>query len=159
MIPRVNLDMATQTKMEQDLMKFALQGLRTLVFSKKEMKEQDLNEFMRKYTELKTSVDPLKDKKLLELYDSLEYGLDYLGSSAIEDKLQENVATTIEHIMNANVRVWVLTGDKQETAIEIAKACRLIQEGMKTSILSSTSVDDFKAKLEQESQIQYPPDI
>ncbi len=81
----------------------------------------------------------------------MEYGLDYLGSSAIEDKLQENVATTIEHIMDANVRVWVLTGDKQETAIEIAKACRLIQEGMKTSILSSTSVDDFKAKLEQES--------
>ena len=46
MIPRVNLDMATQTKMEQDLMKFALQGLRNLVFSKKEMKEQDLNEFI-----------------------------------------------------------------------------------------------------------------
>jgi magnesium-transporting ATPase (P-type) len=58
MIPRVKLDMATQTKMEQDLMKFALQGLRTLVFSKKELKDQELNEFMRKYTELKTSVDP-----------------------------------------------------------------------------------------------------
>ena len=39
-------------------MKFALQGLRTLVFSKKELKDQELNEFMRKYTELKTSVDP-----------------------------------------------------------------------------------------------------
>ena len=61
MIPRVKLDIATQAKMEQDLMKFALQGLRTLVFSKKEMKDQELNEFMRKYTELKTSVDPLKD--------------------------------------------------------------------------------------------------
>ena len=58
MIPRVKLDMATQTKMEQDLMKFALQGLRTLVFSKKELKDQELNEFMRKCTELKTSVDP-----------------------------------------------------------------------------------------------------
>ena len=58
MIPRVKLDMATQTKMEQDLMKFALQGLRTLVFSKKELKDQELNDFMRKYTELKTSVDP-----------------------------------------------------------------------------------------------------
>ena len=58
MIPRVKLDMATQTKMEQDLMKFALQGLRTLVFSKKELKDQELNDFMRKYTEVKTSVDP-----------------------------------------------------------------------------------------------------
>jgi magnesium-transporting ATPase (P-type) len=58
MIPRVKLDMATQTKIEQDLMKFALQGLRTLVFSKKELEDQDVNEFMRKYTELRTSADP-----------------------------------------------------------------------------------------------------
>jgi len=38
--------------------------------------------------------------------------LEYLGSSAIEDKLQDGVAETIENIMNANIRVWVLTGDK-----------------------------------------------
>lgn len=44
--------------MEQDLLKFALQGLRTLVFSRKELDDQELNEFMRKYTELKTSADP-----------------------------------------------------------------------------------------------------
>jgi P-type E1-E2 ATPase len=107
-------------------MKFALQGLRTLVFSRKELNNKDYTEFMNKFTELKTSVDPQKEQKLLALYDSMEYGLTYLGSSAIEDKLQDNVATTIEHIMSANIRVWVLTGDKQETAIEIAKACRLI---------------------------------
>jgi magnesium-transporting ATPase (P-type) len=58
MIPRVKLDLATQNKMEQDLLKFALQGLRTLVFSRKELDDQELNEFMRKYTELKTSGDP-----------------------------------------------------------------------------------------------------
>ena len=57
--------------------------------------------------------------------------------------------------MKANIRVWVLTGDKQETAIEIAKACRLIQEGMKTVILSSTSIDDFRARLENESKNDY----
>ena len=61
--------------------------------------------------------------------------------------------------MNANVRVWVLTGDKQETAIDTAKACRLIQEGVKPTILSSTSLNDFKAKLEQESLIQHAPDV
>ena len=89
----------------------------------------------------------------------MERGLEYLGSSAIEDKLQENVAVTIEHIMNANVRVWVLTGDKQETAIDTAKACRLIQEGIKPTILSSTSLDDFKAKLEQASRVQQAPEV
>jgi magnesium-transporting ATPase (P-type) len=44
--------------MEHDVLKFALQGLRTLVFSKKELEDQDVNEFMRKYTELRTSADP-----------------------------------------------------------------------------------------------------
>ena len=67
---------------------------------------------MQNYTNMKTSVDPQKEKKLLAMYDQMEYNLDYLGSTAIEDKLQEGVAETISNIMNANVRVWVLTGDK-----------------------------------------------
>jgi P-type E1-E2 ATPase len=82
---------------------------------------------MKKFIMMKTSIDPNKEKKLLELYDKMEYDLEYLGSSAIEDKLQEGVAETIDNIMKANIRVWVLTGDKQETAIEIGKSCKLIQ--------------------------------
>ncbi len=77
----------------------------------------------------------------------MEYNLDYLGSSAIEDKLQDGVADTISNIMNANIRVWVLTGDKQETAIEIGKSCKLIQPGMKEIILSSSNRADFMEKL------------
>ena len=69
------------------------------------------------------------------------------------------MATTIEHIMNANVRVWVLTGDKQDPVIDTAKARRLIHEGMKPTILSSTSADNFKSRLDRDSQVQYPPEI
>lgn len=75
---------------------------------------------------MKTSVDPKKDAKLNEMFDQMEKDLNYLGSSAIEDKLQVGVADTIERVMRANIRVWVLTGDKQETAIEIGRACKLI---------------------------------
>ncbi len=85
----------------------------------------------------------------------MERDLFYLGSSAIEDKLQENVAETIDHIMQANIRVWVLTGDKQETAIEIARSCKLIQEGMKEVILSSSSRVDFEEKLNRFSADNY----
>lgn len=79
----------------------------------------------------------------------MEKNLTYLGGSAIEDKLQDGVADTIERIMLARIRVWVLTGDKQETAIEIAKACKLIQPQMKEIILSSSSMEDFKSKLKK----------
>lgn len=69
---------------------------------------------------------PLKEEKLEEIYDEYELDLDYIGSSAIEDKLQENVPETIAKLLEAEIRVWVLTGDKQETAIEIGKSCKLI---------------------------------
>lgn len=96
------------------------------MFSRKELNLQEYEEFMKKYNSVKTSIDSQKEAKLLDMYDQMERDLNYLGSSAIEDKLQDNVADTIDHIMKANIRVWVLTGDKQETAIEIAKSCKLI---------------------------------
>lgn len=61
MIPRIKIDTETQRRMEGDLMKFALQGLRTLVFSRKEMNNTDFNDFIKKYTDMKTSVDPQKE--------------------------------------------------------------------------------------------------
>ena len=64
---------------------------------------------------------------MAQLYDMFEKDLDYIGSSAIEDKLQYGVPETIDMLIKANIKVWVLTGDKQETAIEIGKSCKLIQ--------------------------------
>ena len=63
---------------------------------------------------------------MAQLYDTIERNLDYIGSSAIEDKLQHGVPETIDMLLNANIKLWVLTGDKQETAIEIGKSCKLI---------------------------------
>ena len=60
------------------------------------------------------------------LYDNMEQGLTYIGSTAIEDKLQDGVPEAIAKLIEADIRVWVLTGDKQETAIEIGRSCKLI---------------------------------
>ena len=62
----------------------------------------------------------------MDVYDQYETELDYVGASAIEDKLQDYVPETIAKLIEAEIRVWVLTGDKQETAIEIGKSCKLI---------------------------------
>jgi P-type E1-E2 ATPase len=67
----------------------------------------------------------------------MEQKLEYLGSTAIEDKLQDGVPDAISNILAAEIRFWVLTGDKLETAIEIAKSCQIIQEDTLTVILSS----------------------
>ena len=72
-----------------------------------------------------------------------------LGASAIEDKLQDGVPETIFKLMEADIRIWVLTGDKQETAIEIGKSCKLIQDSMEVIILSSRTRDEFIKKLKK----------
>lgn len=147
MLPRIIIDKEIQQKIEEDLYKFVCDGLRTLVFSKKELQEKEYSDFAMRFKAIKTSADADKDAKLNELFNQMENGLTYLGASAIEDKLQEGVADTIERVMQANIRVWVLTGDKQETAIEIGRSCKLIQKNMLEIILSSASKEEFLAKL------------
>jgi magnesium-transporting ATPase (P-type) len=56
--------------------------------------------------------------------------LNFLGATAVDDKLQDKVPEAIAKFIDSNIKVWVLTGDKQETAIEIGKSCKLIQEYM-----------------------------
>jgi phospholipid-transporting ATPase len=88
------------------------------------------------------------------LYEKVECGLIYIGSSAIEDKLQDRVPDTIKVLMSANIKVWVLTGDKQGTAIEIGKSCNLIGGDIDHYILSEEEQKDgswsvFETNLEQ----------
>jgi len=59
-----------------------------------------------------------------------------LAATAIEDKLQDEVDTTIDALKNAGIKVWVLTGDKVETAINIGYSCKLLKEHMTTHIVN-----------------------
>ena len=105
-------------------------------------------EWLRRFTQVNTSNDASKEERLGALYDELEQDLKYLGSTAIEDLLQEEVPQTIKDLMNAGIKIWVLTGDKQETAIEIGKLCNLIDlSTMDLIVLSSQSKEEFLDKL------------
>ncbi|CAN0144271.1 unnamed protein product, partial [Discosporangium mesarthrocarpum] len=73
-------------------------------------------------------------------------GLTLLGGTAIEDKLQSGVGETIEKLIRGGVVVWVITGDKEETAINIGVACRLIQsETQMDRIIINTKVSEHPA--------------
>lgn len=79
--------------------------------------------------------------KVDEASNLIERKLKLVGATAIEDKLQEGVPETIAALLKADINVWVLTGDKQETAINIGYSCRLIVQGMPLIILNEDGLD------------------
>lgn len=112
---------------------FSIEGLRILVMGQKEISEEFYKEWENKYN----SIQGTENKDYTSVFDEIEKDLQLVGCSAIEDKLQEGVPDTIYTMLKCGIRVWVLTGDKQDTAIEIAKSCKLIDESMRILNLST----------------------
>jgi phospholipid-translocating ATPase len=71
-----------------------------------------------------------RQEQMESLYEEIEADLLLLGATAIEDKLQDGVPETIANLVAANIKIWVLTGDKQETAINIGFSCKLLTQNM-----------------------------
>ncbi|KAK3515534.1 hypothetical protein QTP70_024217, partial [Hemibagrus guttatus] len=111
------------------LEQFATEGLRTLCFAYVDLEESVYHEWLKEYNRVSTV---LKDRaqKLEECYELLEKDLLLLGATAIEDRLQAGVPETISTLMRADIKIWVLPGDKQETAINIGYSCRLVSHGI-----------------------------
>lgn len=116
---------------------FANEGLRTLLFGHKFVSPDDYSLWKKIYREAATSLADRQDR-IEEAAELIEQSLDLLGASAIEDKLQKGVPETIDKLRRANIRIWMLTGDKRETAIKIAHSARLVMPGSKMFILDSS---------------------
>uniref|UniRef100_A0A8C9TX72 Phospholipid-transporting ATPase n=1 Tax=Scleropages formosus TaxID=113540 RepID=A0A8C9TX72_SCLFO len=128
------------------LEQFATEGLRTLCFAYVDLEEEEYQSWLTVYSQTSTV---LKDRpqKLEECYEQIEKNLLLLGATAIEDRLQTGVPETIATLMKAQIRIWVLTGDKQETAINIGYSCRLVSHGMSLIIVNEDSLDATRATL------------
>ncbi|XP_065454159.1 phospholipid-transporting ATPase VD isoform X5 [Chrysemys picta bellii] len=119
---------------------YARRGLRTLCIAKKVMSDAEYAEWLNSHFLAETSIDN-KEELLLESTMKLETKLTLLGATGIEDRLQEGVSDTIEALRKAGIKIWMLTGDKQETAVNIAYACRLLEPDDKIFTLKSLSKD------------------
>jgi P-type E1-E2 ATPase len=98
--------------------------------------EKEYTRFNRIHTQLTESIASInKEEELSQLYSKMENKLRYLGCSAVEDRLQEGVPEAIANLMWAEIRFWVLTGDKLETAVEIARSCKIIENDTLTVTL------------------------
>ncbi|XP_052793334.1 probable phospholipid-transporting ATPase IA isoform X2 [Mya arenaria] len=122
------------------LEQFATLGLRTLCLATADVNEDFYDEWKHTYYKASTSLQN-RDKKLDEAAELIERNLNLIGATAIEDKLQEGVPETIASLAKADIKIWVLTGDKQETAVNIGYSCKLLKEGMPLLIINEHSLD------------------
>lgn len=103
---------------------FATEGLRTLVYAYRFLKEDEYAAWATGYHEATTSLSN-RQEMVEEAGERIEKNLELAGATAIEDKLQQGVPETIDKLQRANIRIWMLTGDKRETAINIAHSAHL----------------------------------
>ena len=78
--------------------------------------------------------------------DLTKYFVPFLGATAIEDKLQDGVPRTIANLRSAGIKIWVLTGDKQETAINIGYSCQLLSDDLIGEYINSAKLFTKKKK-------------
>ncbi|XP_066259510.1 probable phospholipid-transporting ATPase IIB isoform X1 [Euwallacea similis] len=111
--------------LDEEVGNMARDGLRTLVVAKKVLTEEQYFDFEKRYNAARLStVDRVS--RVAQVVESLEREMELLCITGVEDKLQDNVRTTLEVLRNAGIKIWMLTGDKLETATCIAKSSRLV---------------------------------
>lgn len=124
------------SKCFRHLDEFATEGLRTLVYAQKFVPESEYQSWKANYDTATASLVDRQDR-IEEAAECLEQSFDLVGATAIEDKLQKGVPETIDKLRRANINVWMLTGDKRETAINIAHSARLCKPGSDLFIIDS----------------------
>lgn len=116
-------------KTQEHLNKFAGEGLRTLALAWRPLEERRFADWKRRHQEAALALRG-REEQLDAIYEEIERDLLLLGVTAIEDKLQDGVPQTIANLSMAGIKIWVLTGDKQETAINIGYSCQLLTDDM-----------------------------
>uniref|UniRef100_A0A669B013 Phospholipid-transporting ATPase n=1 Tax=Oreochromis niloticus TaxID=8128 RepID=A0A669B013_ORENI len=126
------------------LNEYAGDGLRTLVLAYKDLNENYMIDWKQRHHEASVAMEG-REEKLDELYEEIEKDMMLLGATAVEDKLQDGVPQTIEQLAKADIKIWVLTGDKQETAENIGYSCNMLREEMKdVFVVSANTAEGVK---------------
>ncbi|GFP87407.1 phospholipid-transporting ATPase 1 [Phtheirospermum japonicum] len=132
---------------------YSSEGLRTLVIAARDLSGEELVEWQHMYEDACTSLTD-RSVKLHQTAALIECNLTLLGATAIEDKLQEGVPEAIESLRQAGIKVWVLTGDKQETAISIGLSCKLLTPDLQQIIINGNSESECR-KLLSDAKAKY----
>ncbi|KAL4317184.1 hypothetical protein HN51_071163 [Arachis hypogaea] len=128
-----------EAETKEHIKQYAEAGLRTLVITYRELDEEEYKLWEVEFSKAKTSVGADRDALVDAAADKMERNLILLGSTAVEDRLQKGVPECIERLAKAGIKLWVLTGDKMETAVNIGYACGLLRQDMKQIVITLDS--------------------
>eukprot|EP01135_Chromosphaera_perkinsii_P007148 Nk52_evm1s717 gene=Nk52_evmTU1s717 len=149
------LEVVTQKHMEL----FAVDGLRTLVLGQRRLTEEEYAAWQKEYHEASIALEN-REEKCNKVAEKIERDFDLLGATAIEDKLQHGVPEAIANLAAAGINIWVLTGDKQETAINIGFSSRLLTDEMELCIVNADdkikTLSLMQELIRQRSTSDYP---
>uniref|UniRef100_K3WLK8 Phospholipid-transporting ATPase n=1 Tax=Globisporangium ultimum (strain ATCC 200006 / CBS 805.95 / DAOM BR144) TaxID=431595 RepID=K3WLK8_GLOUD len=126
---------------------FAVEGYRILLFAERSLEDGFYEAWESRYQEAELDMN-FREEKIEALVEEIERKLTLIGSSAVEDKLQEGVPETISLFQKAGIKIWVLTGDKLETSVEMGKLCRVVTPGMREIILRGSTREEMSQRLD-----------
>ncbi|KAJ8654409.1 hypothetical protein O0I10_009979 [Lichtheimia ornata] len=135
-----------RTTTSSHLEDFANEGLRTLCLSYRFISEEEYAAWNQRYQEASASLYD-REQKIDDVAEQIECNMLLMGGTAIEDRLQDGVPETIAELAKSGIKLWVLTGDKTETAINIGFACNLLTTDMELVIVKAQTREDTAAEL------------
>ncbi|NXX18954.1 AT10A ATPase, partial [Podargus strigoides] len=146
--PRGKHQKKIQSKTQNYLNLYAVDGLRTLCIAKRVLSKEEYACWLKSHLEAESSIEN-REELLFQSALRIEKNLHLLGATGIEDRLQDGVPETIANLRKAGLQIWVLTGDKQETAVNIAYACKLLDHDEEIITLNAESPETCAVLLEQ----------
>ncbi|KAI9305121.1 hypothetical protein BJ944DRAFT_256020 [Cunninghamella echinulata] len=125
---------------------YANEGLRTLCLAYRFISPEEYNTWQKRYQEASSSIIN-REERIDAVSEEIEQSMLLIGGTAIEDRLQDGVPETIAELAKSGIKLWVLTGDKTETAINIGYACNLLANHMELVILKASNREDTQEQL------------
>lgn len=138
LLPNVQESLRAKTAVQ--LEEFANEGLRTLCLAERELSEKEYSSWNERYERACASLQN-REEKIEQVSEEIEKNLTLLGGTAIEDRLQDGVPRTISVLSDGGIKLWVLTGDKVETAINIGFSCNLLDNQMELLVIKVENGD------------------
>lgn len=129
---------------KEQMKSYCSNGLRVLCIAERELSAEDYQQWRDKYTAMRSRRPAVSEEEINALVSELEQELMLVGVSAIEDKIQEGAPAALEKFREAGIKVWMLTGDRPDTATNVAHSVRLISSDMKVINLCDTKLMDNK---------------